>query len=320
MTNDSKQKYEWDPDHNFAIQAALKVNRPLLVRGEPGIGKSSLALEAAKKLRRHFISEVITAKTEPNDLLWQYDGVMRLADATACCTGDQDANKKLLDRQKYTSPGVLWWAFDSKEAKKRHKQCSLGPCPAIEKKKKGASPKKGWVVLIDEIDKADADVPNSLLGALATGEFAVPGFEKPIQRPQSNESNDDECNPLIIITTNEERELPAAFLRRCLVLHMDFPKAETDSEKKAAIEWLMVRAKKHVSGVKKDLLELIAAKLLDARISISGRYKPGLAEYIDYVCAVKMMQDEEIKKKGGKSLNDIVVQVGRFTLDKNSHL
>ncbi len=126
------KKYIWDDKHAFAIKAAVAVNRPLLVRGEPGIGKSSLARAAADMLNRHFISEVITAKTEPNDLLWQFDGVMRLGEATATCNMTREEVEKRLDRKRYTAPGVLWWAFRPGQALEQHNKCQIGACPTAE--------------------------------------------------------------------------------------------------------------------------------------------------------------------------------------------
>ncbi len=308
-------QYEWDDDYDFAIRAAIEVNRPLLIRGEPGIGKSSLARAAAVKLGRYFISEVITAKTEPNDLLWQFDGVMRLGEATAICNMDRKDVATTLNRKNYTSPGVFWWAFQADDAFKRYQQCSIGACPvtecrtAIEAQKENPGKKIGWVVLIDEIDKADSDIPNSLLGTLANQEFMVPGFEQPICQDATIKP------PLIIITTNEDRELPPAFLRRCFVLHMTFPQDEGQ-----AIPWLKKCAQSHIkTAVSDDDMEIMARMVLRARSDAQGCHKPGLAEYIDLVCAYEKMLALEQKKPNGMDGDAILKRLESFTLDKNAH-
>lgn len=122
-------EYHWDEKHKFVINAAIKAKRPLLVRGEPGVGKSSLARAAAfNLLERNYISETITARTEPNDLLWQYDGVKRLGDAQILCEKD----KKDLDKKNYIAPGVLWWAYQPLEAFKRYEKCPGCCCPSVD--------------------------------------------------------------------------------------------------------------------------------------------------------------------------------------------
>lgn len=314
--------YKWEEDAKFAVQAAIARNRPLLIRGEPGIGKSSLARAAAELHERYFIEEVITAKTEPNDLLWQFDGVMRLGDATAICNMDQKAVKEVLNRRKYTTPGVLWWAFQAGQALELYEQCPSGVCPSEETRKsvkaldhRPPSEKTGWVVLIDEIDKADADVPNSLLGALAEHEFSVPGFDAPVRQDTATPA------PLIIITTNEERELPPAFLRRCFVLHMDFPKQSDTMTKSDVITWMKERAELHISRFDSDFeqfMETIANILLDERRRTTGRHKPGLSEYIDFVCSFEDMLAMEQQKTNPRSPEKLMELITMFTLKKNA--
>lgn len=324
MDNNAREKkYIWDEKHVFAIKAAVAVNRPLLIRGEPGIGKSSLARAAATKLERHFISEVITAKTEPNDLLWQFDGVMRLGDATATCNMTLEEVKKRLDRKRYTAPGVLWWAFQPEQALLQYEDCPAGPCPSAKIREKikaeagqDSRNNNGWVVLIDEIDKADASVPNSLLGALADKEFFVPGFDAPVKQDQ------DAPAPLIIFTTNEERELPRAFLRRCFVLHMDFPKESISVSREKVVHWLKERAKLHLTKkVNKSIdlsMERIAGMLLDERSKMKGRHVPGLSEYIDFVCAFEEMFEDEQNKDYPRGAQGLMEEIASFTLQKNA--
>jgi MoxR-like ATPase len=220
----------------WAINAALTAQRPLLIRGEPGVGKSQLARAAAKKLGRAFISDVVNSHSECQDLLWSFDAVARLGEAQAlvACSPDQNV-KEVLDPLKFLSPGPLWWLFNWESAMQQSENC-------INKKRKPEqpenwNPKMGSVLLIDEIDKAEVDLPNGLLETLGNGAFPVPYSEEFIKLP------DGTPNPLIIITTNEERELPAAFLRRCLVLEMALPKEKTE-----LIEWLVARGKALIDG------------------------------------------------------------------------
>ncbi|WP_291329395.1 MoxR family ATPase [Desulfovibrio sp. UCD-KL4C] len=271
--------YFWDEKHKFAIKAAIKAKRPLLVRGEPGVGKSTLAKAAAfNLLNRYYISETVTASTEANDLLWQFDAVQRLGDAQV----SKSDSTITLDKEKYIAPGILWWAYQPEEALKRYGDCSGGCSPSIKimeelrignenSKSDSGTRTNGWVVLIDEIDKADANVPNSLLEAFAENGFTVPYLKNAV------ELDTDLGQPLIIITTNEDRQLPPAFLRRCFVLHMEIP-----DESDEAVKWLLDRA-----GACSDIdvdpktLQYLAVKVVDDRERSSGPHRPGLSEFLD---------------------------------------
>ncbi|WP_051676879.1 AAA family ATPase [Maridesulfovibrio frigidus] len=305
------KNYKWDPAHEFVIDAAIALGRPLLVRGEPGVGKSSLARAAAEKLKRTFISEVVTARTEPNDLLWQFDGVKRLGDAQIeCALPEAQRDSSRLDKSNYLIPGALWWAFQPEQAADFYDRCSGSCYPSLNYNIKNPVNKGGWVVLIDEIDKADSDVPNSLLEAFAEGQFKVPYLDESVSIQDGITDQEKIPNPLIIITTNEERELPKAFLRRCFVLHMGIPEIEDDAEK-----WLIERAKAHDAS--DDLpLSKIAKIVLEDRKNSSGRYKPGLGEYLDFVStfANKKPSEKMSKKEEGKFFEIIK----SFTLNKDA--
>jgi MoxR-like ATPase len=190
------QVYVYDTDTGrieLAVNLALATGRPLLVRGVPGTGKSSLAASVAGKLGWRYYEHVVSSRTQARDLLWTFDTVQRLSDAQAHDVGP-DAD--------YLTPGVLWWAFDT------------GSAAAHSTKTDPAHPTTSdrAVVLIDEIDKADPDVPNDLLVPLGSLRFDHAEITVKATQP-----------PLVVITTNEERDLPRAFLRRCVSLELEPP-------------------------------------------------------------------------------------------------
>ena len=180
-----------------------------------------------------------------------YDTVGRLGEAQVLNAQpglDSKAVERILAYENFLSPGPLWWAFDWESAEAQHKRCSLGRKPvrpAEWKKEKGA------VLLIDEIDKADADLPNGLLETLGNGRFTIP------YRKESIGLHNELPPPLVIITTNEERELPAAFIRRCLVCHLSLPEGE-----EACKQWLITRGKIHFTDELTDRIYKTAADLL----------------------------------------------------------
>lgn len=146
-----------------AVNAAIAANRPLLVRGEPGAGKSQLARAAAQGLGRAFVWAVVDARTEARDLQWSFDAVQRLADAQVVGVGGLDEGETVaqrLDEMRYVTPGPLWWAFNWQSARER---VGDDKCPTLPD---GCSADNGVVVLLDEIDKADSSVPNGLLECL----------------------------------------------------------------------------------------------------------------------------------------------------------
>jgi len=320
-----KPRHHFEPDQLMAINAALSASRPLLVRGEPGIGKSQLARAAAKALGRAFIQHVVDARTESRDLLWHFDAVGRLAEAqvmgalqVACPPlkdhDPQDGDpadqalkllRKRLDPQQFLHPRALWWAFDWESAAKQADKVRVAPPPQAD----GGDHAKGCVILIDEIDKAESDVPNGLLEALGSGRFTPQGCSQPVEinGPQ----------PLVVITTNEERTLPDAFIRRCLVLHLKLPK-----ERDKLIAKLIERGQTHFTNTKTgkllttmDVLEKAAKLLADDRAAADQRHwrpLPGQAEYLDLVRAVVVQARGDLKRQDG-----LIDQVGRFVLKKH---
>lgn len=292
----------FDDRDRHAINAALAAGRPLLVRGEPGVGKSQLARAAAEGLGRRFVSKVIDARTEAQDLLWTFDAVRRLADAQVLAAEklrDGETVALRLSEDRYVDPGPLWWGFDWRSAGQQ-----AAWFRGVETEVEVDEVPGGVVVLLDEIDKADSSVPNGLLEALGNQQF------------QSMTGATVRCSgrpPLIVVTTNEERSLPDAFLRRCLVLHMKVPEREKD-----LIAWLTRRGRAHFDEEQADddLLAAAARMLADDRVEIrrQGLSPPGGAEYLDLLRAVVHL---------GTSLDErrkLLDQVAQFTLKKHPEL
>lgn len=286
-----------DEDSLLAINATLATARPLLVRGEPGVGKSQLARAAAVALGRAFVPHAIDARTETRDLLWSVDAVARLAEAQlvgALRKVNHATLEKRLAIDSFVHPGPLWWAFDWESALVQANRLKL----SIPTTPKDWVPADGVVVLLDEIDKADPSVPNGLLDAFGHGRFDVPG-RKPVRMNAA-------CRPLVVITTNEERALPDAFLRRCFVLHLKFPSDHAE---------LIRRGRAHFPKTKcSDAVLKEAAKLLTAdreKLRNTDLCPPGLAEYLDLVRAVCG------QKKTDTEQRELMAKIAKFALSKH---
>ena len=266
------------PKEIWAVKAALGARRPLLVRGEPGTGKSELARAAAALLGWAYVSEVVTARTEPADLHWRFDAVARLARAQLHGAAGGKGNFEDLAEWRYVSPSALWWVFDREGAEEQwQKAFAKGPRPAALPEGWAVDGDHGTVLLIDEIDKADPDLPNGLLESLGNGEFQVPHLGEPVRCSRV------QAPPLIVITTNEERELPAAFVRRCLVLQLGLPEGE------ALKLWLAARGRAHFGEACAEAVCQQAAELIvrdRAALGPTALLRPGQAEYLDLLRAV----------------------------------
>ena len=257
-------------DLELAVEVALATGRPLLLRGHPGSGKSSFAAYVARQRGWRYYEHVVTSTTEAHDLLWTFDHVRRLADAQAQRLNGDDA---------YLRPGALWRAFSPETA--RH-HAGNGPRVAARfDDNKGRSPKAA-VVLVDEIDKADPDLPNALLVPLGSRQFTVePTGQAVAPEPESIQ--------LIVITTNEQRELPAAFLRRCVVVTLSHP---TDNQ---LVDIAVRHLEAHgdtVTPETRTLAETLAqivVKLRDEPGRTDGR-KPSTAEFLDAFYACRELQ------------------------------
>ena len=295
-----------------ALIAAWLSERPLLVRGDPGTGKSQLARAAAVALNWEFVSEVVSAHTDVQDLWYRFDAVSRLGQAQLLSALREELDPKALkvelDPRKFLSPGALWWAYDWKTAEEYYRISDFKlyhPNPHQEKQWKaeqqtaggvqsGDKPTKpelpkGVVLLIDEIDKADADLPNSLLETLDNARFRVPWVSDTIGY---RTDADDSIRPLVIITTNEDRQLPPAFVRRCLVLNLELPEKEND-----LVNYLIQRGEEHFTNEKGlplfgDKVMTTAAQQLyqDRQEAVSLGFKPpGQAEYLDMLRVLSRM-------------------------------
>jgi MoxR-like ATPase len=248
----------WSQPEIDALTVALAARRPLLVRGEAGCGKSQLARAAAAVLGGLLEVEVIHPRYEALDLLWRFDAIARLADAQV----RDDKGQSLLDstNKRYVQYGALGRAF----------------LAAGDSANSPSSPRA--VVLIDEIDKADADLPNALLEVMGNRSFKVDALRSVHKVPADHA-------PLIVVTTNEERELPAAFVRRCVVLNLNPP-----VEDAGLLKWLLDRAGAHkrFEGIDKDLRRLAARQVMADRVvaAKAGYPKVGLAEFIDLLTAL----------------------------------
>ena len=224
----------FEEDDVLAINAALGSERPLLVRGEPGTGKSQLARAAAQLLGRALVSYTVNANTDTRDLLYHVDLVARLAEAQlmAARTDVSGADvDRALALDPFVSPGPLWWALSPGTASTQQENARSNHCPV---RAPARAKEHGVVVLIDELDKAEEAVPNGLLDALGDRRFAVPGREAPVvlDHPRGP--------PLVVITTNEERTLPHAFVRRCWVRNLALP-----THPAALYDYVMRRARAH---------------------------------------------------------------------------
>jgi MoxR-like ATPase len=241
--------YQYTDDIVIAVNAALSSRRPLLLRGMPGCGKSTLARDIAYALDRDYAEKVITSRTAAVDLLWTFDAVRRLSD-----TGPEPALAR--DARNYVEREILWDAFEPAEPSTRDA-----------------------VILLDEIDKADPDVPNDLLVPLGERRFTVTDTRPPLEVEQTREV-------LVIITTNGERDLPPAFLRRCASLTLEDPSQNAQRIREIASSHLdaMFRAKgRPAPGLDVALLDAIikrANELLPKTAGPTTR-RAGTAEILD---------------------------------------
>jgi MoxR-like ATPase len=282
--------YVFDESLRLAVDVALATHRPLLLRGEPGSGKSSLAAFIARHKKWRYYEYVVTARSRARDVLYTFDAVRKLADASE----SRDNTTPLRD-ERYIEPGALWWAFNRETASRRGAAANddpPGPAPiepnaTINKKRS----RLDAVVLVDEIDKADPDFPNGLLVPLGSGEFRTleTGFLVTQATVDGKQGSQSVGGLLVVITTNEERELPPAFLRRCVIHRLNAPGPDRLIE----IGW----AHLHAEGVATNaadaqLLDALASQIheLRAQATEDGRRPPSTAEFLDAVHACRRLK------------------------------
>lgn len=286
-----------EPPEIHAVNAANAAGRPLLVRGEPGTGKSQLARAAAKALGRALVSYVVDSHSESRDLMWSFDAVRRLADAQIAGTARGGAKARTdLAVDHYVQPGPLWWAFDWESAEQRSERVGSAAPPQPD----GGDWRRGTVFLLDEIDKAEPELPNGLLEALGARQFTPFGADGPVRAKGT---------PLVIITTNEERALPEAFLRRCLVHRLTLPGDAADLE-----AFLVGRGHAHFTRANPLVLKTAAEMVRKDReraIAARLRPRPGQAEYLDLVRAVLRLEPDSVDAQLA-----MLDAVGRYTLGK----
>jgi MoxR-like ATPase len=281
--------YLHEPELQMAVEIAIVTQRPLLIRGQPGSGKSSFAPFVARNLNWRYYETTITGRTEAKDLLWKFDALARLRDAQA---------RSNIDPVLYVTPGVLWWAFNRETAigqiSQRKTFSKVGASTRCEDDEPFAEDNRKrdpfrTVLLIDEIDKADPELPNDLLEVFGLNRFRVDELDQIIER-KIQEKDPDPISPnhfgslLIIITTNQERDLPDAFIRRCVVHTIKEPRDEMEQ-----IERLIKIAKLHMGRLMKshqsgeELIRRVAKKYCQLRKNENERSsrQPSTAEFLD---------------------------------------
>lgn len=238
-------EYVSTEDLTLAVNAAITLQRPLLVKGEPGTGKTMLAVQVAKALGVPLLEWHIKSTTKAQQGLYEYDAVSRLRDS-------QLGDERVHDIHNYIVKGMLWQAFSSD---------------------------RPVVLLIDEIDKADIEFPNDLLRELDRMEFYVYETKELVKARQ---------RPIVFITSNNEKELPDAFLRRCFFHYIRFPDRET-MEKIVGV---------HFPGLKKSLLREAMEVFFEVREVPGLKKKPSTSELLDWL---KLLLAEDIPPEALRS-------------------
>ena len=239
MRFEGTENYIATEDLRIAVNAAITLERPLLIKGEPGTGKTVLAEEISKALKMPLITWHIKSTTKAQQGLYEYDAITRLRDS-------QLGDEKVKDIKNYIKQGKLWESFESDERP---------------------------ILLIDEIDKADIEFPNDLLQELDRMEFFV---------YETNETIKAVKRPVVIITSNNEKELPDAFLRRCFFHYISFPDTST-MEKIVDV---------HYPDIKSKLVSESLKVFYELRDVPGIKKKPSTSELLDLL---KLLMNEDIK-------------------------
>ena len=245
MRFEGTDNYIATEDLRVSVNAAVTLQRPLLVKGEPGTGKTVLAAEIACSLKRPFIEWHVKSTTKARHGLYEYDAVARLRDG-------QLGDARVHDISNYIVPGKLWEAFESEDTP---------------------------VLLIDEIDKADIEFPNDLLLELDRMEFFVYETQQTVRAKN---------RPIVIITSNNEKELPDAFLRRCFFHYIRFPDHATMEQ--------IVQV--HFPDIKRELVREALTAFYEIREVPGIKKKPSTSELLDWL---KLLLADDISPEALKS-------------------
>ncbi len=254
MKFQGSENYVATDDLMLAVNAAATLKRPLLIKGEPGTGKTMLAEEVAQSLGMPLLQWHIKSTTKAQQGLYEYDAVSRLRDSQL---SDAESSERVKDIRNYIVKGVLWQAFTAD---------------------------KPVVLLIDEIDKADIEFPNDLLREIDRMEFYVYETRELIKAKH---------RPLVFITSNNEKELPDAFLRRCFFHYIKFPDAAT----------MQKIVDVHFPKLRKELLAAAMKNFYDVRNLPGLKKKPSTSELLDWL---KLLVAEEIPLEVLQSKDDKV--------------